>query len=298
MLNYRHLYYFWVVTKEGGFARAAARLDMAIQTISAQVRELEKSLGHQLLKPAGRGVTLTEAGQAAFARAEEIFQLGQLIPDEVREAASGKVARLAVGMSDGLSKLAAHALLEPVLGTPSLRLVCHEGEFEQLLAELALHHLDLVLAGQAAPRNANLRLSSERLVASPLAWYGAPSHVRKADIEQFPQSLNRLPVLLPTGHSALRPALDRWFDTHGLRPHIVGEFEDSALMAVFAARGMGVFPVSSLGASEVTMMGTLRCLGQTDDVKEEIHAIRSRRGQHHPLVLQVMSSAQARDVQV
>ncbi len=298
MLNYRHLFYFWVVTKEGGFARAAARLDMAIQTISAQVRELEKSLGHQLLKPAGRGVTLTEAGQAAFARAEEIFQLGQLIPDEVREAASGKVARLAVGMSDGLSKLAAHALLEPVLGTPSLRLVCHEGEFEQLLAELALHHLDLVLAGQAAPRNANLRLTSERLVASPVAWYGAPAHVRKADIEQFPQSLNRLPVLLPTGHSALRPALDRWFDTHGLRPHIVGEFEDSALMAVFAARGQGVFPVSSLGASEVTMMGALRCLGQTDEVQEEIHAIRSRRGQHHPLVLQVMSSAKARGTQV
>lgn len=298
MLNYRHLYYFWVVTKEGGFARAAARLDMAIQTISAQVRELEKSLGHQLLKPAGRGVTLTEAGQAAFARAEEIFQLGQLIPDEVREAASGKVARLAVGMSDGLSKLAAHALLEPVLSTPSLRLVCHEGEFEQLLAELALHHLDLVLAGQAAPRNANLRLTSERLVASPVAWYGAPAHVRKADVEQFPQSLNHLPVLLPTGHSALRPALERWFDTHGLRPHIVGEFEDSALMAVFAARGQGVFPVSSLGASEVTMMGALRCLGQTDEVKEEIHAIRSRRGQHHPLVLQVMSSAQARDAQV
>ena len=168
MLNYRHLHYFWVVTKEGGFARAAERLDMAVQTISAQVRELEKSLGHQLLKPAGRGVALTEAGQAAFARAEEIFQLGQALPDEVRAAASGKVARLAVGLSDGISKLAAHALLEPVLATSHLRLVCHEGEFEQLLGELALHHLDLVLAGQAAPRNPNLRLVSERLVDSLL----------------------------------------------------------------------------------------------------------------------------------
>ncbi len=172
MLNYRHLYYFWVVTKEGGFARAAERLEMAIQTISAQVRELEKALGHQLLKPAGRGVAMTEAGQAAFARAEEIFQIGQAIPDEVHEAASGKVARLAIGLSDGISKLAAHALLEPVLATPSLRLVCHEGEFEQLLAELALHHLDLVLAGQQAPRNPNLRLTSERLVESPVDWYG------------------------------------------------------------------------------------------------------------------------------
>jgi LysR family transcriptional activator of nhaA len=293
MLNYRHLYYFWVVTKQGGFARAAERLDMAVQTISSQVRELEKSLGHQLLKPAGRGVALTEAGQAAFARAEEIFQLGQLLPDEVREAASGRVARLAVGMSDGISKLAAHALLEPVLATPSLRLVCHEGEFEQLLAELALHHLDLVLAGQPAPHKPDLRLTSEKLVESPLEWYGPAPHVHKADVDQFPQALNRLPVLLPTGHSALRPTLDRWFEARGLRPHVVGEFEDSALLAVFAARGMGVFPVSRLGAGDVRLMRGLRLLGRCDDVKEEIHAIRSRRGQHHPLVLKLIAAAHA-----
>ncbi len=291
MLNYRHLYYFWVVTKEGGFARAAERLDMAIQTISAQVRELEKALGHQLLKPAGRSVALTEAGQAAFARAEEIFQLGQLIPEEVREAASGKVARMAVGLSDGISKLAAHALLSPILATPTLRLVCHEGEFEQLLAELALHHLDLVLAGQPAPHNPNLRLTSERLVESPVDWYGPSTLVHKAAVAGFPQSLASLPMLLPTGHSALRPRLDRWFDARGLRPHIVGEFEDSALLAVFAARGLGVFPVSRLGAADVALMRGLRLLGPCDGVLEEIHAIRSRRGQHHPLVLQVMAAA-------
>jgi LysR family transcriptional regulator, transcriptional activator of nhaA len=293
MLNYRHLYYFWVVTKEGGFARAAERLQMAVQTISAQVRELEHALGHQLLKPAGRGVTMTEAGQAAFARAEEIFQLGRAIPDEVREAATGKVARLAVGLADGISKLAAHALLEPVLATPALRLLCHEGEFEQLLAELALHHLDVVLAGQPAPHNPNLRLTSERLVASTIEWYGPAKHVHKVDVDRFPQSLDGLPVLLPTGHSSLRPALDRWFEARGLRPRIVGEFEDSALLAVFAARGLGVFPVSRLGADDVRLMRGLRLLGRCDDVKEEIYAIRSRRGQHHPLVLQVITAAHA-----
>ena len=292
MLNYRHLHYFWVVTKEGGFARAAERLDMAVQTISAQVRELEKSLGHQLLKPAGRGVALTEAGQAAFARAEEIFQLGQTIPDEVREAANGKVARLTVGLSDGISKLAAHALLAPVLATPQLRLVCHEGEFEQLLAELALHHLDFVLAGQPAPRNPNLRLNSERLVDSPVDWYGPGGLVGQAERTRFPQSLNDLPVLLPTGHSALRSTLDHWFETRGLRPRIVGEFEDSALLAVFAARGLGVFPVSRLGADDVGLMRGLRLLGNSE-VKEEIYAIRSRRGQHHPLVQKVMAAAEA-----
>ena len=150
MLNYRHLYYFWMVSKEGGFARAAERLDMAIQTVSVQVRELEKSLGHQLIKPAGRGIALTEPGRVAFARAEAIFQIGETLQDAVRDAASHRVIRLAVGLSDGISKLAAHALLGPVLTTRDLRLTCHEGEFEQLQTELALHRLDLVLAGQAA----------------------------------------------------------------------------------------------------------------------------------------------------
>ena len=124
-----------------------------------------------------------------------------------------------------------------------------------------------------------------------MEWFGPAAHVRKADVDQFPQSLNHLPVLLPTGHSALRLTLDRWFEAEGLRPHIVGEFEDSALLAVFAARGMGVFPVSRLGGSDVGLMRGLRPLGRSEGVKEEIHAIRSRRGQHHPLVLQVIAAA-------
>jgi LysR family transcriptional regulator, transcriptional activator of nhaA len=293
MLNYRHLHYFWVVVKEGGFARAAERLDMAVQTISAQVRELEKSLGHQLLKPSGRGVTMTEAGHAAFARAEEIFQIGQSIQDEVREAASGTQARLAVGLSDGISKLAAHALLEPVLGDPSLRLLCHEGETDELLSELALHKLDLVLASQPAPHNQNLRLTSERLIASPVDWYGPASLVRKSAVDHFPACLNTLPVLLPTGHSSLRSRLDRWLEAQHIRPNIVGEFEDSALMAVFGARGLGVFPLAEFGAGDAPLLRGLRKLGSSPDVKEEIHAIVSRRGRHHPLTQRVLASASA-----
>ena len=291
MLNYRHLYYFWVVAKEGGFARAAERLDMAIQTISAQVRELERSLGHQLLKPAGRGVALTDAGQAALARAEEIFQIGQTIPEEVRAAATGATVRLAVGLSDGISKLAAHALLAPVLGTPSLRLVCHEGEVEQLLGELALHHLDLVLACQPPPHNSNLRLSSERLVETPVDWYGPATLVTKGLVDRFPQSLGELPLLLPTPHAALRPRLDRWFDAQGIVPRIVGEFEDSALLTLFAAQGMGAFPVSRLGAADVGLTRGLKRLGGSEDLKDEIHAIRSRRGLHHPLTQKILAAA-------
>ena len=289
-LNYRHLYYFWVVAKEGGMARAAQRLDMAIQTISAQVRELEKSLGHQLLKPEGRGLTLTEAGQVAYARAEEIFQIGQRLTSEVADAAAGPSARLSIGLSDGLSKLAAHTLLDPVLQVKGLRLLCHEGEFDSLMAELALHHLDLVLAGQGAPSNPNLRVSSQLLVSSPMCWYGANQWVNAATCARFPQVLGELPILLPTRHSPVRAALDRWLDSHDLRPEVVGEFEDSALMSVFAARGLGVFPVSALGAQDLSLMPGLTLLGQTQ-VKEEIHAIYSHRSRHHPLVMQVLDQA-------
>jgi LysR family transcriptional activator of nhaA len=293
MLNYRHLYYFWIVVKEGGFARAAERLDMAVQTISAQVRELEKSVGRQLLKPAGRGVTMSEAGEMAFNRAEQIFQLGEALLDEMRHAGGEGVARLAVGLSDGISKLAAHALLAPVLGTPSLRLLCHEGEPAHLLAELALHRLDLVLACQPAPNNADLRVQSQRLVGSPVDWYGPAGIVRKSACASFPHCLADIPVLLPTPHGALRARLDRWFDAEGIRPRIVGEFEDSALMAVFAARGLGVFPLAELGAEDVSLLRGLRWLGRADGVVEEIHAIRSRRGQHHALASQVLNAARS-----
>lgn len=289
-LNYRHLHYFWVVAKEGGIARAAERLGMAVQTVSAQVRELERSLGHQLLKPQGRGVALTDAGRVAFERAEEIFQIGQAITREVRQAASSESVRLTVGMSDGLSKLAAHALLDPVLATPGLKLVCHEGEFDELMAELALHQLDIVLAGEPAPHNPNLKVSSRLLVSSPVAWCGPSSLVTKANMADFPACLNHLPVLLPTGQSPLRNALDAWFENQDLTPRVVGEFEDSALLSVFAARGMGVFPVSTLGMEDLQVVRGLRILAQTE-VAEDVHAIVTRRSQHHPLVKQILSSS-------
>ena len=137
--SYRHLYYFWVVAKEGGMAKAADRLDMAVQTVSTQVRELEKSLGYELLKPAGRGVALTDAGLAAMHQAELIFQLGEKLPDVVRDATGTASVRLAVGISEGLAKLAVRQLMQPVMHTLNLRLICQEDEFEDLLGELALH---------------------------------------------------------------------------------------------------------------------------------------------------------------
>ncbi len=292
-LNYRHLHYFWVVAKEGGFAKASARLDMAVQTVSAQVKELERALGHQLLKVEGRRVLLTEAGEAAFSRAEEIFRIGQALPVAVRDAAGRRSVRLAVGFSDGISKLAARAILRPALQTPDLHLVCHDGEFEQLLAQLALHHLDLVLADRPAPPNPALRVQSERLASSAVDWYGHGSLVRRARGRPLAASLSELPVLLPTTHSVVRSSIDRWFEDQGIRPRLAGEFEDSALMAVFAAQGLGVFPVSRLGVDPLGVLAGLRLLGRCEEIRENVYAIRPRRGIPHPLVEQLLAAERA-----
>jgi len=243
--SYRHLYYFWVVAKEGGISRAATRLDMAVQTVSTQVRELERSLGQALLKPSGRGLALTEAGVAAMRQADLIFQLGEQLPEVVREAVSAPGVRLAVGISDGMPKLVVRRLLQPVLQEPNLRLLCHEDDFDGLLADLALHRLDVVLADRAAPPHPNLKVYSHALGSSALSWY-APAALLGQARRGFPQSLAQVPVLLPTTQAAVRARLDQWFDRLGIKPRVVGEFEDSALLVTFGAAGMGVFPAPEL----------------------------------------------------
>ena len=284
--NYKHLYYFWVVAKEGGITRAADKLDMAVQTVSAQVRELERSLGYALLKPAGRGLALTDAGLAAMQQADQIFQLGENLPTKVRDAVSSPTVRLATGISDGLPKLVVRRLMQPVMGEPHLRLLCHEGEFDDLLGDLALHRLDVVLSDRPAPGNANIKLYNHALGTSDVSWYGSAALVKSAK-KKFPASLAEVPVLLPTGHTAVRTRLDHWFEHHAIQPRIVGEFEDSALMSVFGAGGLGVFPASLMGRDDLSLMKGLKLLGQTE-VKEEIYALCTRRSQHHPLVQQVL----------
>ncbi len=287
--NYRHLFYFWVVAKEGGIARAAERLDMAVQTISAQVRELEKSLGVSLLRTEGRNLVLTDAGVAALHEADHIFALGELLPVRVREAASAQTLRLNLGISDGIAKLAVHRLLTPVLDEPHLRLLCHEGEFQPLLGELALHKLDAVLADRAAPPNPALRTTSQLLGSSAIAWH-APPLWAEAAANGFPHSLAVVPVLLPTDHAAMRARIDHWLERERIRPRITGEFEDSALLSTFAATGMGVMPAPvSLGEHLAQTHGLVQ-VGSTPEVQEQFHLIYSARKVMHPLLTRLLEA--------
>jgi len=288
--NYKHLYYFWVVAKEGGISKAADKLDMAVQTVSAQVRELERSLGFALLKPAGRGLALTEAGQVAMQQADHIFQLGEALPALVRDAVSEPTVRLAVGISDGLPKLVVRHLLQAVIPEPHLRLLCHEGEFDELLGDLALHRLDVVLSDRPAPANPNIKLYSHSLGISPMAWYGTPA-LQKAASKGFPQSLAKTPLLLPTGHNVVRERIDAWFQQHGIRPRIVGEFEDSALLKTFGASGMGVFPAAEWVHDDLLTHYGVQRIGPCEGVTEHFYAIGTTKKVQHPLVQRLLHPA-------
>jgi LysR family transcriptional regulator, transcriptional activator of nhaA len=288
MLNYRHLYYFWVASKEGGIARAAERLDMAVQTVSTQIRELERALGHALFKPSGRSVELTTAGVAARRLADQIFQLGEQLPIAVREAADAQGVRLSVGISDGLPKPVVRHLLQPAIDAPGLHLHCDDGEFDDLLADLALHRLDVVLADRPAPLNPNLKVYSHAVGEAALAWY-APAALAARAGGAFPACLAEMPLLLPTRHSAVRSRIDDWFDRKGLRPRIAGEFEDSALLATFGGSGLGAFPATEWSHDELTGHRSLVLIGRCTEVVEHFYAISAERKVQHPLVQKVLA---------
>jgi len=288
--NYKHLYYFWVVAKEGGISRAADKLNMAVQTVSAQVRELERALGYALLKPAGRGLVLTDAGRAALQQADQIFQLGEALQAKVRDATSAPAVRLALGICDGLPKLVVHRLMHAVIAEPNLRLLCHEGSLEALLGDLALHRLDVVLSDRPAPPNPNIKLYSHTMGASPIAWYGTPA-LAKAAGKNMPQGLAHVPILLPTSRTGVRGRLDHWFEQQGIRPRIVGEFDDSALLKTFGASGMGVFPAAEWVQEDLLAHYGVKRLGPCDGVSEHFFAIGTEKKVQHPLVQRLLQPA-------
>ena len=207
----------------------------------------------------------------------------------MRAAASTPAVRLAVGVSDSLPKLVVQRLMQPVMHEPNLRLLCHEAQFDALLADLGLHRLDVVLADRGAPANPNLKLYSHALGSSALAWY-APPDLQAAALRGFPQSLAKVPVLLPTGHTVVRARIDQWFERLGMRPRVAGEFEDSALLKTFGAAGMGVFPAAELVQDELVSRYGVRRVGACDGVEEHFFAIGTEKKVQHPLVQRLLAA--------
>lgn len=291
MLNYKHLHYFWVVAQEGSITRAAERLGVAVQTISGQLALLEKQLGKALFNSQGRGLVLSEAGRLALGYADQIFQLGETLVDALQRDDSERTLRLRAGISDGIPKLLAHDLLSTATRLPAdIRLICDEGEFENLLADLALHRLDVVLTDRPAPVGGNLKVFSTRLGDFATGLFAIPD-LAERHTQAFPQSLDGAPLLLPTRHHALRGHIDRWLERHGVRPKVVGEFEDSALLNTFGRSGLGIFPAPLALAEAIRHQLGAVPLGEMNGVSEQIYAISNERRIRHPAIEALCAAA-------
>jgi len=288
-MNFRHLYYFWVVAKEGGITRAATRLGLAVQTISTQLSLLEQSVGKSLFMPQGRTLVLTEAGRLAMGYADQIFLLGEQLQEALGEADS-KRTRLTVGISDSLPKLTAFRLLEATLHlrTP-VHLVCFEDQFDALLADLALHKLDVVLTDRAVRSGTTLRVFSHMLFESATIVAGIPSLAERYRAD-FPASLDDAPFLLPTRNNALRGRIDEWFELHNVRPDVVGEFEDNALLNTFGRRGAGLFFAPAALAGDIAEQFGALLVGNVPQVREQVFAISNERKIKHPAVEAILSA--------
>ncbi len=294
-MNFKHLYYFWWVAKAGGVARAGEQLHVTPQTISGQIGLLEEDLGAPLFAKRGRNLELTEAGRLAFGYAQDIFVLGTELEESVRNyPAGGRPVEFRVGVADALSKTIAYRLIEPAtrLSTP-VRIVCREWKLDSLLAELAAHRLDLVLAGAPIPPSVSVRAYNHRLGESGVSFF-ASAQLRKNLKGKFPACLSGAPMLVPGADAAVRSRLDRWWEANKLRPRVVGEFDDSALMKAFGQRGAGVFIGPTVLESEIEKQYGVKTLGRTGEVVEEFFAISVERRVTHPCVVAITGAARSR----
>lgn len=283
-LNFRHLQYFWAVAREGSLTRAARRLGVTAQTISGQIRLLEAHLGKALFAPQGRGLVLTQAGRVALGFADQIFQLGEQLEEAVGDCDAQRSLRFTVGISDGLPKLLAYGLLDAALsGLPALRLVCQEGEFDDLLADLMLHRLDVVLTDRPVAPGRGLGVYSHALGEDHLAFFATPDLAARYR-PGFPASLHQAPLLLPTRDSAVRERLDTWFEAGNVRPDVVGEFEDSALLQTFGRTGRGLFPAPAGLQGVVAAQLGAELVGELPELTEQYFAISHERRISHPAV--------------
>ncbi|HVZ17055.1 MAG TPA: transcriptional activator NhaR [Terriglobales bacterium] len=290
-LNYHHLLYFWTVARAGSIQKGSEELRVSPPAISAQLKLLEDRLGEKLFTRSGRRLELTDTGRTVFSYAEDIFDLGQELLDVVKNRPIGRPLRFDVGVVDVMPKVVVQTLLQPALKVREpIRIVCREASSDQLLARLATHELDVVLSDSPADPTLKIRAYSHLLGECGVifvAGRSAASTYRR----RFPKSLDGAPMFLPTDNTALRRSLNSWFEASGIRPLVIGEFEDYALLRAFGETGAAIFPLPSVVEPQIKRQKSLRTIGTTNDVLTQFYAISGERKLEHPAVIAIRNAA-------
>ncbi len=294
-LNFKHLRYFAVVARKGSISAAATVLHVAPQTVSAQLLELEASLGQPLFDRVGRRLVLTVAGETALDYATSIFALGDELSAVLRGELRSRSLSLRAGITDSVPKLMTMRLLEPVLAShrQELELECREGEFSELLGRAAAGEIDMVLADAPIPASMGRSLQSRLLADSGTSFLAARPMAAKLS-RQFPASLDGAPYVAGSAHgSLLAQAIEAWFARSQVRPVVVGRIEDSALLKNFGQRGLGFIAVPSVVEADAMGLYHLGLVGRVEELRQPVYLIRARRRRPHPLVAEIEAGAAA-----
>jgi LysR family transcriptional regulator, transcriptional activator of nhaA len=284
-LNYHHLLYFWAVAKEGSLRLASEVLHVSQPSISAQLKQLEESLGTPLFTRTTRSLVLTDTGQTVLEYADEIFSLGQELLTAVRQEPGQRPVRLHVGVADSVPKIIVRQHLTPVFALGRLvRVICREGSLEELIAQLAGHKLDVVLADEPSTSALRVKTFNQRVGTSNIVLCAA-APLAKRLVKNFPRSLDGAPAILPVSEMPLRRQLEHWFDSHRISPRIVAEVEDTALLTDLGAQGLGFVPVYSAVLDEIARSSRLQTIGIARGLRMEIFAITAQRRLQHPGVV-------------
>ncbi len=281
-LNFHHLRYFWMVARKGGVRRAAEAMRVSQPSVSAQLRLLEESLGQKLFRRSGRNLVLTDVGQLVLNYADEIFSAGRELMNAIEQRPGKHPVRLNIGLTDAFPHLIAFEIFNGAFrSAEAIHVVCREAEIALLVNALQAHRLDIVLADEPASSTLKAKTFNHRLGRSGITFCAVAPLAAKLR-RNFPHSLNDAPALLPTTNMGMRAALDAWFDKHKVRPRLIGEFEDSALMEVCSAGGRGFTVVHTVIDRAALKHYNLRVIAKVDDCGSDFYAITAERRLKHP----------------
>lgn len=291
IVNFKHLHYFWTVAHQGSIAKASQMLNITPQTISGQLSLLEERFGNPLFEKEGRGLKLTTTGQLVLTYADDIFELGNELSNVLRGESLDGPTKLIVSSASGLPKTIVYKIIKPALRLPNpLNLVSLEGPIKAILADLAVHKVDLVLSDTPATTTLHSNVYNHFLGESGLSFFVA-NNLREQYAGSFPECLHNTPMLLPTRQYEVRKLVDRWLSEKNLTPKIYGEFDDSALMKSFGKAGLGVFFMPSTIEEEVCRDLNVSVIGRTQEVKQRFYAISAARRVNNPAITAIFESA-------
>ena len=290
-LNYHHLLYFWAIAKEGSLRRASEAMHVSQPSISVQLKQLEECLGTPLSTRASRKLVLTDTGQTVYGYAEEIFSLGRELMTAVNQKPGHRPMRLHVGVADSVPKIIVRQQLSPVFEIGrSVHVIVREGSLEELIEQLADHKLEIVLADEPSTSAMRVKTFNQRVSSSDITICAAP-HLARTLVKEFPRSLNGAPAVLPVSEMGLRRQLEQWFESHGVRPKVVAEVEDTALLIDLGGHGLGFIPMYSAVTDQLARAFRLVKIGVAEGLKMEVFAITAHRRIRHPGVLAMTSGA-------